>query len=478
MIQLFRNICRRSAAKPDASHRQDLLSRRRCAPMLLQILLLVVFSVTMAGSGAVGARDVYYYGEDAMNARIPAITGSFIQPWLCQGWSDEQWDRHLDMLLSAGIHTVIMQWTAETPDGEFSYAGFPVPAGLPQSAGLKTDEKMVERLLKSAEKKNVKVFLGLNTADEWWNQAFLKKDWRKKQAEAGNAVAKILYDAYKSRYPNAFYGWYWVWEMYGNTLGFGRGWVELMNANLDYLTALDDSLPVLFSPFMSGYMRLTPRQEEAMWTGFFARARLRPGDIFCPQDSVGAVGFTMNYVDKRLQAMKKAADTKPGLVFWVNNETFTKLGNDFKPALMDRFISQLYVSDRYTNTHVSFAYSHYYDPEHANPSFDRSYKAFLHTGQVDRTPPAAPALAADVAADRRSVSLTVTPADPADCWKITIYRGNKVIDTYEATQPLPGLRSHRVTDRLERGGVIECSATVTDCWGNVSERATVTCSNK
>lgn len=442
--------------------------RKRLAAACL-LLVLAAVPLAAAGSGAIRQTDDYYYGEDGKVAKTPVVTGSFIQPGLCESWTGSQWDRHLDMLLSAGIDTVVLQWTAETPGGEFSCADFPVPEQWKKSAaGMSQHSDAVEKLLKSAEKKNVKVFLGLNLAEDWWSNSFLDEGWRKKQADAGNAIAGELYALYKSKYPHAFHGWYWAWEMYGNALGFEKPWSEMMNANLDFLTSLDAGMPVLFSPFMSGYLRLSPAQEEAVWTGFFRSARLRPGDIFCPQDSVGAAGFSMEYLDEHLAAMKRAADTRPGLLFWVNNETFTK---DFKPAPMDRFVSQLYVSGKYTDTHICFAYSHYYSPERNNPSFDRAYKAFAAGGGVDRTPPAPPALAAEVSPDKGLVTLTVTAADAADFHIIRLYRDGRVVDTREVTDAVSGPYRYGKAFEWKKGADAVYSATVTDCWGNVSPSA-------
>lgn len=342
------------------------------------LLVCVLASALCAGTGVqLPVRD-YYFGEDGAITGIPAVTGTFIQPWLCEGWTDSQWDKHLDMLLSAGIDTVILQWTAETPSAKTSYAGFPLPDGLLKADSLKSDEAMVEGLLKSAEAKHVKVFLGLNTAEEWWSNAFVQPEWCAKQAEVGNRIAAQLYALYKSRYPHAFYGWYWAWEMYGNLSGYEKQWSQLMNANLDFLSELDGSMPLLFSPFLSSYIRLSPGQEEAVWTRFFSDTRLRAGDIFCPQDSLGAADFTMKYANDHLAAMGRAAQTKQGLLFWVNNENFTK---DYKPAPLDRFISQLYVSARYTDTHLCFSYSHYYNPELVDPAYDQAYKDYLRTGK-------------------------------------------------------------------------------------------------
>lgn len=344
----------------------------------LLALLVAACMLAFRGDTAAEAPGVYYYGQDGLVPARPQVTGTFIQPWLADDWTDEDWSGHLDRLLSAGIDIVILQWTADTSGGACAFAAFPLPDGVKKTEDFMGSAGLVEGLLKAAEQRGVKVFVGLNTADDdWWSDAFTSPDWRAAQADAGNRIADALYGLYKARFPNAFAGWYWPWEMYGNRSGYGTYWAEMLNASLKHLTALDASMPLMFSPFMSGYIRLSAASEERMWTEFFHEAKLRPGDIFCPQDSVGGEIISLTESGKHLAAMKRAAGTCPGLLFWVNNENFTK---EFKPAPLERFLSQLYVSGKYTDTHMCFSYSHYYDPVLNDPSFDSGYKAYRAVG--------------------------------------------------------------------------------------------------
>lgn len=429
------------------------------------LLAVLAFSSLLGGTSVLQPTKDYYYGEDGAVEGIPAVTGTFIQPWLCEEWADGQWDAHLDRLLSAGMDTVVLQWSAETPQGQFSWAGFPLKEEWARADGCVERAGIVEGLLRSAEKKGVKVFLGLNTAEEWWSDAFADEAWRGAQSAHANEIAGALYSRYKQRYPNAFAGWYWPWELYGNRAGYGKPWAAMMNGTLEYLTGLDPALPLLFSPFMSGYIRLTSQEEHDFWAGFFKEVHLRPGDIFCPQDSAGAAGFTMATVDGHLAAMKRAADAVPGLRFWVNNETFTA---DFKPAGLDRFVSQLYVSARYTGTHLCFAYSHYYDPALGNPGYDRAYKQYLQTGKPPEGRPGMPELVAAPSADGKTVTFTVTPADRLACAAVRIYRGGRLVATLEGT----GAATY-TTELRRTGWGKEYAAEVVDCWSRVSRRAVI-----
>lgn len=44
---------------------------------------------------------------------------------------------------------------------------------------------------------------------EKWNDS----KWLYDQMERGNVIADELYTKYYSKYPNAFHGWYWIYEV-------------------------------------------------------------------------------------------------------------------------------------------------------------------------------------------------------------------------------------------------------------------------
>lgn len=301
----------------------------------------------------------------------PRVTGDFIQPWLCEDWSESQWESHYDILKGAGINMLILQWTADTPYGSFKYVGYPSDYAPSHKTSDYTEKtSMLENALKAAEAKNMKIFVGLNQSDEWWSNAFTTPSWCDIQANVGNVIARETYSLYKAKYPHAFYGWYWSWEMYNQNSGYENNWSAMMNTQLDCLTQLDSSMPVLYSPFISNYITSTPAQLEEQWTSFFNQTHLRTGDIFCPQDSVGASGLSMDYLDNQIAAMKAASLKKDGLKFWVNCENFTK---DSQPAPLDRFISQLKMASKYSDTIITFSYSHYYAN---NPEYNNAYKTY------------------------------------------------------------------------------------------------------
>ncbi len=312
----------------------------------------------------------------------PHFEGTFVQPSLVDKWDVSQWEEHYDRLLEAGMDIMILQWIAETPDGKFSYVGYDSRYAMSHSAEKLTIKNgYLPNALEAAEK-GIKVFVGLNFADEWWGGAFRKDDWINAQVDANNAMADEIYEVYKKKYPNAFYGWYWVWEMYNDTNGDEKHWAKMMNKALTHFTAIDPSLPVLMSPFISGYLNKTPEETGAMWQSFFNLTDFRPGDIFCSQDSVGASQFPIDFIEKHVAEMKKAADSKPYVKFWINVENFSgKSGEGAAP--LDRVIKQMEMASKYAEKLITFSYSHYYLDGVKKNAYHEEYLRYLKDGNPD-----------------------------------------------------------------------------------------------
>lgn len=308
---------------------------------------------------------------------LPKLIGTFIQPWFCEDWSLNDWKSHYDSLLEADIHLVIIQWVAETPNGNFKFVAYPSKTAENCKAPDYSEKKsLLENALSAAEDKGIKVMIGLNVADEWWKNEFTSEHWQKLQADTGNLIAKEIYDLYKGKFPNAFWGWYWTWEFYNNTSHFENDWANMMNIQLDYLTLLDKSLPTLFSPFISKFIVTTPVQLEAQWTSFFEQTHFREGDIFCSQDSVGASELPLEYLENQIAAMKKAALKKPEISFWINAENFIGASGD-GPAPLERFKGQLKMESKYTDKLITYSYSHYYSPQSGNGKYHDQYLSYI-----------------------------------------------------------------------------------------------------
>ena len=308
----------------------------------------------------------------------PALMGTFIQPWDSGGpsrFTDEEWDEHLQMLLRAGIDTIILQWAARTDrngniTAVFFQSDYADANGNPPSAVH--SRYMLERLLRSATKHGMRVYIGsIIEEDGWWAGAFLDPAWREIQNRVGNIILQEVYDRYKEAFPEAFAGWYWAWEMYTHrNINYNIAWAEMFSANTLWLDEIDKhNMPIMISPFHSQFSGRTPLDAYHQWSDFFVRAHWRDGDIFAAQDSVGAGGgrASLPKANALAKAMAVAVKNAPvSLDYWVNVENFTESQDGspvftIEPADIERFIKQLEIAGRYTHNIITYSYSHFFN---------------------------------------------------------------------------------------------------------------------
>lgn len=320
--------------------------------------------------------------KPANQVSYPIADGTFIQDNLVANWDDAQWQKELGSLKDAGMHYLVFAPTLHT-NNEINQTIY--PSSLPD-VKVRYQVDLVENCLRNAQKAGFKVFLGLNFNEKWWTASFTP-EWFFGQMELGNKVAEELVNRYKSRYGETMYGWYWVWEV-DNLNWKSREkqdmLIQALNTNLDHLNTITPEMPFMLCPFVNHRMG-TSTDNEKLWTYVFSQTHLRKGDIFAPQDCIGAGGLTLDLLDEWFGKMYKAVKTKPGLKFWSDAETFDQ--RFWTSAPIDRFIKQMQIADPYVENFLTFAYSHYYSPTQAQESFHSSYLYYLAHGEV---PPEVP----------------------------------------------------------------------------------------
>ncbi len=231
--------------------------------------------------------------------------------------------------------------------------------------------------------------MGLASDDDWWT---LSRDesYYLSKAEKDNLIARELYNLYKNKYPDAFYGWYWSWEMFVSPLMLEDLWAVMLNKTLGTLTELDNTMPLLFSPFAQKNLRiLDGGTTRRMWERFFAKTNFRKGDIFAPQDSIGKISPTG--IDKKalastltfLQSCYLASKKNENVRFFVNCELFSSRGlstpeGAFDTASFERIKDQLKIASRFAEGIITFSYSHYIAPNSPNGNMSQADKQALH----------------------------------------------------------------------------------------------------
>ncbi len=326
----------------------------------------------------------YTFEQKLGSVNYPAAEGTFIQDHLVANWDDKRWQQEFAMLKEAGMKYLILAPTLHTDTSERVTSLY--PSKIPH-VEQKYKNDLVDLCLRNAQKAGFKVFLGLNMHEKWWSHwSVLGPEWFYRQMELGNQVADELIQ-YRKKYPDAFYGWYWVWEVANvaelNRPDYQDVLAHSLNMNLDHLTRIAPSMPFMLAPFMNHRLGSAEEYGKA-WEAIFAKAHFRAGDIFAPQDCVGAGGLEIDMVPAWFNALNQAVSTKPGLLFWSDAETFDH--RFWTSAPLNRFVKQMELVVPYVSKIITFAYSHYYAPGKTDGSFHKAYVQYYRTGKLPELP--------------------------------------------------------------------------------------------
>lgn len=424
-----------------------------------------------------GTYDLYAPKYPARPEGYPTVCGSFMQPGSFASYDLARMKKHLGYLREVGIDTLILQWSFVTAGDKVSevYYKDSFSASEKGAAYSARGSSLLDTVLQAAEELDMRVFIGLNNNDEWWGKFVNDKQWLTDQIALGVKGAQQIYDAYKEKYPNALYGWYFVFEFY-NFLSSGtqvENAAYLLNGYLDRLTQIDPSMPMMLSPFLSASYT-TAAQAGETWEKIFAKTRFRPGDIFCCQDSVGAGYISLDQLDGYYRALKKAVDTKPGLHFWANNEDFTQ--SDWTSAPLNRFVRQMEIASNYVEAHVTFAYSHYQNPDVGKTGNHLAYKTYFETGKIPACSLPAPELVctAEDGGTRVTVKGSFANGDKT-AWRVHIKKNGKAFRTIDLSAKYDSeTMEFSFSDaNLDGSGTVEYEVYIEDYYGNFSPSTTV-----
>ncbi len=334
----------------------------------------------------------------------PVFTGSFLQAWYCVDWDDARWDEEIAAMQEAGLDKLILQDTAQMDLRGGWTVYYPTQLDALQGHGGYGD--VVEGALRACQKGGMKLFVGLASFESWWVLGGLFGQYSKVCAVMADMMREI-YARYYDAYPDAFYGWYFTPEisniptMKATVLTLARG----LNKILDAATALNGAMPVLLSPYFTEYIAVpSVLATLPMWQALLEAAHLRDGDIFCPQDAVGAQWTPQKDLEKVWEMYKAAVDgCKTELKLWANCETLTvarskvplmppaTLETVNSAATLDRLVWQMQTAAKYCDEIVTFSYNHYYCPLTGTRVYHDCYLDYLTNGCVlEQEPPSAP----------------------------------------------------------------------------------------
>ncbi|WP_207659317.1 DUF4434 domain-containing protein [Anaerobacterium chartisolvens] len=354
---------------------------------------------------------------------------SFIQSWAVRDWTQTRWEQELSAMKASGFQFVIIQSVVDvgySTDADWSkyeedYSQYELtsvdslyPSQIPLLANGNNGTDSLGNCFEAAVNTGMKVMLGPLDDNRWWlygwdqpqasagvtdlvKESYFGK-WVAENADLNNQVAREIWQKYGAVYDQVFYGWYYyneLWNMPMACTGEDNGVLteilaDSFNSELECYSDITPGKPFLFSPFCN-FSLTTTSQYEKMWKDLFTLVNFRDGDIFCPQDSIGGNPDQITNLDEWTAHYKAAADSKPGLQFWSNNENFTSDGGT---ALLNRYFSQVKITSKYAAQNIVFSWNHYINPllANANEGYNDTYLDFVKNGKLDDIAPAAPKL--------------------------------------------------------------------------------------
>jgi hypothetical protein len=184
---------------------------------------------------------------------------------------------------------------------------------------------------------------------------------------------------------------------------------------------------MLLSPFFNADLAyVTPERYANMWKDAFALTNFREGDIFCNQDSIGAHPYTIEKIVDWTAALGEAVATKPGLRYWVNNESF--IGESGGTTCnITRLTQQLALTAPLCEENITFSWNHYMCRYVTTTGvntlyYNNAYLDFVKSGTLYRKPDSP---TASFVKSGGSYTVTIdTPEDTLYPYTYNIYRGS------------------------------------------------------
>ncbi len=416
----------------------------------------------------------------------PEFTGTFIQSWMTCVWDDERWAEEVKCMKEAGIEYLVLQSLADKAykknGGEWNVY-YDTDVEELKNANFGGD--CLEPALRHCQEAGIKVFVGLSMFDDFWSEAGVGSLYQDVCRVAGDMMEDI-YNKYGEKYKDSLYGWYYTPEISNGFLcQFSLGGIiKGINHIIDRINEVDETKPLLMSPFYSEYIATGPLATLCSYVRFFKKVNFRDGDIFAPQDAIGAKWTREKSLEMTWKMYKAAVDTcEADIKLWANCENFDgaiateTLGGLLSPkitehtsnqtATLDRFARQMEIASKYAENIITFSYNHYYSPALVNPAFMDAYYDYIENGyQVEKEAPKAPT---NLKAEATAEGTVLTWDAAEDNIGIAYYRLEKDGKFLARIDMRYGWEELSCTDTGAKG---EYVITAYDCAGNASPSVT------
>lgn len=242
---------------------------------------------------------------------LKALSGTFIDFWGKENWSQQEWDGHFQEMKELGMNTVIIQFVSYGNTTWFSsnntFAKTKYPNALP-------------RLLSAANTKNISVYIGLYFNDEYWeNQTNV--EWLHLHADRCIYIATEINTKFGK--DKAFKGWYIPHEpepyAYNTAALIDTFNVNFINRISDKLHSFD-SKPVSIAAFFNSVLTSTIQMKNFMKE--LCKSNLQ---VIMLQDGVGVNHVSVENVGQYYTAADQGLyeNTNYKGAFWTDLETFS-----------------------------------------------------------------------------------------------------------------------------------------------------------
>ena len=287
------------------------------------------------------------------------ITGTFIDEITydipSSNWTEKQWADDLDNMKAAGMDTLV-----------FIRGGYEGRTIFPSENFfcLRKDD-LVDFILKEAEKRDMKVFIGLYISNLTWNDGDVKGEIEANKKFIPEVIGK--YGAYKS-----FAGWYVPHEVATNIYNIGRLTKSLAAMCKDKTPEKKVLLSPFFKETTSNNQPFAPERFYDEWDGIFASFG-GDVDICAYQDGSASLKNVAEY----FKAAKTLCD-KHKISLWANVETFERdVRFLYFPIPFELLRTKLEMLKPYVEKSITFEFSHFLSPQSIFPSARNLNKLYM-----------------------------------------------------------------------------------------------------
>ena len=271
----------------------------------------------------------------------PYFTGTFIDFWNKEIWTDNQWTAHLNEMKEIGIKTLFVQFTAYNDylwtDSNSDY-----------SSSIYKD--VLYNLLNAANKADMNVFVGLYFNENYWNNTTNSSELNL-QAQRSIDLADDIWLRLKNN--KSFAGWYISQEgapyYYGTEEKFNLLKNKLINPIATHCKMISDK-PVSTTVFFNNTITTVNKFKT-----FMKRMATCDLDLIMIQDGIGVGHCGFDDLDKYFEVANEGLFAEGGFkgALWADVETFT---TNNTPESFDNLKEKLTILSPYVRNMVIFQY--------------------------------------------------------------------------------------------------------------------------